>query len=206
MGNIDLSRLVFPPNTAGGCRVRHGESRAGGALPALQPPLLPPRPPGRNVEAFARRALWDVGLNYGHGTGHGIGNFLSVHECRCWGAARGQRDQGSPPEGVSPFPQGPWVSSPTTCRWPRACSRPSVGAPGAGPASSRRWCGAVPRAPNFCPAGEPIQGSPWAEGGAAGVWHFAGHRSCPQSPATTGMESSGSASRTSPWWWRRRPR
>lgn len=34
------------------------------------------------MEAFARRALWDVGLNYGHGTGHGIGNFLSVHECR----------------------------------------------------------------------------------------------------------------------------
>ncbi|NWI65439.1 XPP2 aminopeptidase, partial [Todus mexicanus] len=51
MGNIDLSRLVFPPNTAGGA-----------------------------VESFARRALWDVGLNYGHGTGHGIGNFLSVHE------------------------------------------------------------------------------------------------------------------------------
>ncbi|XP_027753671.1 xaa-Pro aminopeptidase 2 [Empidonax traillii] len=51
MGNIDLSRLVFPSNTA-----------------------------GRTVESFARRALWDVGLNYGHGTGHGIGNFLSVHE------------------------------------------------------------------------------------------------------------------------------
>ncbi|NXM04329.1 XPP2 aminopeptidase, partial [Tyrannus savana] len=51
MGNIDLSRLVFPSNTAGG-----------------------------TVESFARRALWDVGLNYGHGTGHGIGNFLSVHE------------------------------------------------------------------------------------------------------------------------------
>ncbi|NXT22737.1 XPP2 aminopeptidase, partial [Syrrhaptes paradoxus] len=51
MGNIDLSRLVFPPNTD-----------------------------RRTVECFARRALWDVGLNYGHGTGHGIGNFLSVHE------------------------------------------------------------------------------------------------------------------------------
>uniref|UniRef100_A0A8B9M2M2 Xaa-Pro aminopeptidase n=1 Tax=Accipiter nisus TaxID=211598 RepID=A0A8B9M2M2_9AVES len=51
MGNIDLSRLIFPPNTA-----------------------------GRVVESFARRALWNVGLNYGHGTGHGIGNFLSVHE------------------------------------------------------------------------------------------------------------------------------
>lgn len=32
------------------------------------------------MEVFARRALWDVGLNYGHGTGHGIGNFLCVHE------------------------------------------------------------------------------------------------------------------------------
>ncbi|XP_061033703.1 xaa-Pro aminopeptidase 2 isoform X1 [Eubalaena glacialis] len=51
IGNIDLSRLVFPAATS-----------------------------GRMVEAFARRALWDVGLNYGHGTGHGIGNFLCVHE------------------------------------------------------------------------------------------------------------------------------
>lgn len=51
MGNIDLSRLVFPAATS-----------------------------GRVVEAFARRALWEVGLNYGHGTGHGIGNFLCVHE------------------------------------------------------------------------------------------------------------------------------
>ncbi|XP_004713130.1 xaa-Pro aminopeptidase 2 [Echinops telfairi] len=51
MGNIDLSRLIFPDATS-----------------------------GRVMEAFARRALWDVGLNYGHGTGHGIGNFLCVHE------------------------------------------------------------------------------------------------------------------------------
>lgn len=29
---------------------------------------------------MARRALWDVGLNYGHGTGHGIGAYLNVHE------------------------------------------------------------------------------------------------------------------------------
>ncbi|XP_008570614.1 PREDICTED: xaa-Pro aminopeptidase 2 [Galeopterus variegatus] len=51
MGNIDLSTLIFPADTS-----------------------------GRVVEAFARKALWDVGLNYGHGTGHGIGNFLCVHE------------------------------------------------------------------------------------------------------------------------------
>lgn len=31
-------------------------------------------------DAMARRALWDVGLDYGHGTGHGIGAYLNVHE------------------------------------------------------------------------------------------------------------------------------
>lgn len=29
---------------------------------------------------MARRALWDVGLDYGHPTGHGIGAYLNVHE------------------------------------------------------------------------------------------------------------------------------
>lgn len=29
---------------------------------------------------MARRALWDVGLDYGHGTGHGVGAYLNVHE------------------------------------------------------------------------------------------------------------------------------
>ena len=35
---------------------------------------------GYQIEAFARRALWDHGMNYGHGTGHGVGFFLNVHE------------------------------------------------------------------------------------------------------------------------------
>jgi Xaa-Pro aminopeptidase len=35
---------------------------------------------GYQIEAFARKALWDNGLNYGHGTGHGVGSFLNVHE------------------------------------------------------------------------------------------------------------------------------
>uniref|UniRef100_A0A8C7ZTB1 X-prolyl aminopeptidase (aminopeptidase P) 2, membrane-bound n=1 Tax=Oryzias sinensis TaxID=183150 RepID=A0A8C7ZTB1_9TELE len=29
---------------------------------------------------LGRRALWEVGLNYGHGTGHGVGNYFGVHE------------------------------------------------------------------------------------------------------------------------------
>jgi len=35
---------------------------------------------GPQLDVLARQALWDRGLNYGHGTGHGIGAFLNVHE------------------------------------------------------------------------------------------------------------------------------
>lgn len=35
---------------------------------------------GYQIEVLARRALWEQGLNYGHGTGHGVGSFLNVHE------------------------------------------------------------------------------------------------------------------------------
>ncbi|MFC6634603.1 aminopeptidase P family protein [Microbulbifer taiwanensis] len=35
---------------------------------------------GEQIDAFARKSLWDVGLDYAHGTGHGVGSFLSVHE------------------------------------------------------------------------------------------------------------------------------
>ncbi|XP_037029455.1 xaa-Pro aminopeptidase ApepP-like [Bradysia coprophila] len=41
---------------------------------------FPNRAPFSFFDAMARRALWDVGLNYGHGTGHGIGAYLNVHE------------------------------------------------------------------------------------------------------------------------------
>uniref|UniRef100_A0A8C7HPS2 X-prolyl aminopeptidase (aminopeptidase P) 2, membrane-bound n=1 Tax=Oncorhynchus kisutch TaxID=8019 RepID=A0A8C7HPS2_ONCKI len=35
---------------------------------------------GVNMEMLGRRALWEVGLNYGHGTGHGVGNYFGVHD------------------------------------------------------------------------------------------------------------------------------
>ena len=35
---------------------------------------------GNQMEILARKALWDHGLNYSHGTGHGVGFFLNVHE------------------------------------------------------------------------------------------------------------------------------
>ncbi len=35
---------------------------------------------GRDIDAIARHALWSAGLDFDHGTGHGVGVFLSVHE------------------------------------------------------------------------------------------------------------------------------
>ncbi len=35
---------------------------------------------GRDLDAFARQALWQAGLDYDHGTGHGVGSYLDVHE------------------------------------------------------------------------------------------------------------------------------
>lgn len=35
---------------------------------------------GAQLDPFARRALWEAGLDFDHGTGHGVGSYLSVHE------------------------------------------------------------------------------------------------------------------------------
>ena len=35
---------------------------------------------GHNIDKIARKSLNSVGLDYGHGTGHGVGVFLNVHE------------------------------------------------------------------------------------------------------------------------------
>jgi len=50
-GHIALATLIFPDNTS-----------------------------GFRLDAIARVPLWDVGLEYRHGTGHGVGHFLNVHE------------------------------------------------------------------------------------------------------------------------------
>ena len=35
---------------------------------------------GTQIDALARYAMWQHGINYGHGTGHGVGSYLCVHE------------------------------------------------------------------------------------------------------------------------------
>ncbi|MBO6944845.1 aminopeptidase P family protein [Altererythrobacter sp.] len=50
-GHIQIDRAIFPQGTCGG-----------------------------QLDAFARQYLWEAGVDYAHGTGHGVGSFLSVHE------------------------------------------------------------------------------------------------------------------------------
>lgn len=42
--------------------------------------IFPAGTPGCRLDAVARRPLWQTMRNFGHGTGHGVGNVLSVHE------------------------------------------------------------------------------------------------------------------------------
>ena len=42
--------------------------------------IFPPGTNGAQIDALARAALWRAGLDFDHGTGHGIGSYLSVHE------------------------------------------------------------------------------------------------------------------------------
>ncbi|KAL1831946.1 hypothetical protein ACET3Z_001597 [Daucus carota] len=47
---------------------------------ALDQAVFPENTPGFVLDAFARASLWKIGLDYRHGTGHGVGAALNVHE------------------------------------------------------------------------------------------------------------------------------
>ncbi|KAL6964795.1 Aminopeptidase P2 [Sarracenia purpurea var. burkii] len=47
---------------------------------ALDQAVFPENTPGFVLDAFARSFLWKIGLDYRHGTGHGVGAALNVHE------------------------------------------------------------------------------------------------------------------------------
>lgn len=50
---------------------------------AVSAAVFPNGTKGHLLDSFARSALWDCGLDYLHGTGHGVGCFLNVHEGPC---------------------------------------------------------------------------------------------------------------------------
>ena len=47
---------------------------------ALATARFPKGTTGSQLDSLARRALWEAGLDYDHGTGHGVGSYLGVHE------------------------------------------------------------------------------------------------------------------------------
>jgi Xaa-Pro aminopeptidase len=47
---------------------------------AIARALFPQGTRGSQLDSFARQYLWSAGLDYAHGTGHGVGSFLAVHE------------------------------------------------------------------------------------------------------------------------------
>jgi Xaa-Pro aminopeptidase len=47
---------------------------------ALERAVFPKRTTGLALDALARQFLWARGRDYSHGTGHGVGSFLNVHE------------------------------------------------------------------------------------------------------------------------------
>lgn len=77
-GTTDITRTVAlgPP----GRREREAFTRVlRGHIACARTPF-PAGTTGQRHELFARGPLWEGGLNYGHGTGHGLGQFLGVHE------------------------------------------------------------------------------------------------------------------------------
>ncbi|XP_047221882.1 xaa-Pro aminopeptidase 1 isoform X1 [Girardinichthys multiradiatus] len=50
---------------------------------AVSAAIFPNGTKGHLLDSFARAALWESGLDYLHGTGHGVGCFLNVHEGPC---------------------------------------------------------------------------------------------------------------------------
>jgi Xaa-Pro aminopeptidase len=47
---------------------------------AIATAIFPEGTGGGQIDAFARRPLWEAGLDFAHGVGHGVGAYLSVHE------------------------------------------------------------------------------------------------------------------------------
>ncbi len=77
-GTTDVTRTLAigpPPPEA----IRHFTLVLKGHI-ALARSRFPKGTTGAQLDILARNALWRAGLDYDHGTGHGVGSYLSVHE------------------------------------------------------------------------------------------------------------------------------
>jgi Xaa-Pro aminopeptidase len=79
-GTTDITRTIWtgpadPPQVT-----REHATRVMKGHIAIATLVFPHGVSGGHLDGFARRALWQVGLDYDHGTGHGVGSYLAVHE------------------------------------------------------------------------------------------------------------------------------
>ena len=79
-GTTDITRTVWTGPGEPPAALREQVTRVMKGHIAIATLVFPHGVGGAHLDAFARRALWQVGLDYDHGTGHGVGSYLSVHE------------------------------------------------------------------------------------------------------------------------------
>ena len=77
-GTTDITRTIAIGDV--GAEERACYTRVLQGMIAISQARFPRGVTGRDIDALARAALWRVGLDYDHGTGHGVGAYLSVHE------------------------------------------------------------------------------------------------------------------------------
>jgi len=79
-GTTDVTRTIWTGPGPAPALLRARYTRVLQGHVALASLRFPQGVAGPHLDGFARRALWALGLDYDHGTGHGVGSFLSVHE------------------------------------------------------------------------------------------------------------------------------
>ncbi|OWK28955.1 aminopeptidase P family protein [Sphingomonas mucosissima] len=77
-GTTDVTRVV--PIGAPTAEMRDRFTRVLKGHIALATAVFPRGTTGAQLDALARLPLWQAGLDFAHGTGHGVGSYLSVHE------------------------------------------------------------------------------------------------------------------------------
>ncbi len=79
-GTTDITRTVWTGPGPAPSEVKARVTAVMKGHIAIASAIFPYGVGGAHIDSFARRALWAMGLDYDHGTGHGVGSYLSVHE------------------------------------------------------------------------------------------------------------------------------
>lgn len=79
-GTTDITRTVWVGPGDPPAEVKDRFTRVLKGHIAIAQAIFPSGTAGSQLDVLARQFLWQAGLDYAHGTGHGVGSFLSVHE------------------------------------------------------------------------------------------------------------------------------